>query len=50
MKIIKLAYSKIWVPIFGRILYRFVEIIEGKKPEEKPTFDIEAATKEYKSN
>ncbi len=34
------AYKKIWVPIFGRVLYRFVDLIERKSPKEKPTFKI----------
>ena len=42
MKILRLAYAKIWVPTFGRLLYRFVELIEGNKSKEKPTYDIES--------
>ena len=34
------AYKRIWVPIFGRVLYRFVDFIERKPPTEKPTYQI----------
>ncbi len=34
------AYKSLWVPIFGRILFRFVSFIEGKPPAEKPTYNI----------
>ena len=27
----KFLYEKIWVPLFGGILYKFVFLIEGKK-------------------
>jgi len=31
----KFLYDKLWVPFFGKILSRFVFVIEGKK-EKKP--------------
>jgi len=31
----KLLYDKIWVPIFGYILSKFVFLIEGKKQDSK---------------
>ena len=34
------AYKSIWVPILGRVLYRFVDLIERKAPAEKPTYEI----------
>ncbi len=34
------AYKSIWVPVFGRVLYRFVNFIEHKPPAEKPTYKI----------
>ena len=34
------AYKSIWVPIFGRVLYRFVNFIERRPPNEKPTYKI----------
>ena len=37
---LKEAYENFWVPVFGRILMRFVRIIEKSPPKEKPTFDL----------
>ena len=34
------AYKTLWVPIFGRLLFRFVDLIERKPPNEKPTYRI----------
>ena len=39
---LKNLYVKFWVPIFGRILFSFVYLIEGKKPKKKPTYDIDS--------
>ena len=38
--LLKNAYERIWVPVFGRMLMVFVSWIEGKKPAEKPTYDL----------
>ena len=38
--ILNKAYKGIWVPLFGRVLFRFVDLIEGQPPSEKPTFQI----------
>tara|TARA_Y100001968_G_scaffold16399_1_gene13070 strand:- start:328 stop:480 length:153 start_codon:yes stop_codon:yes gene_type:complete len=38
---LKNAYKKLWVPLFGRLLSNFIPIIEGKPPEKSPTFDID---------
>ena len=35
------CYTKLWVPIFGRILSIFIKLIEGKKPEEMSTYEID---------
>ncbi len=35
------AYSKIWVPVMGRILSLFTILIEGKQPDKLPTYDID---------
>ena len=37
---LKLAYENIWVPFLGRILMFFVKWIEGKPPQEEPSFDL----------
>ncbi len=39
-KVLNQVYKSVWVPIFGRALYRFVYFIERKPPNEKPTFKI----------
>ena len=36
----KFAYEEFWVPVFGRILMNFAGWIEGKKPQETPTYDL----------
>ena len=38
---LKKLYAKLWVPFFGRILFKFVYLIEGKEPKDKPTYDID---------
>ncbi len=37
---LKLAYERVWVPLFGRVLMIFAQWIEGKKPQEKPSYDL----------
>ena len=37
---LKSLYENFWVPIFGRLLYSFSAMIEGKIPKEKQTFDL----------
>ncbi len=38
---LKRAYKNFWVPIMGRILTKFIPIIEGGSPEKVPTYDID---------
>tara|TARA_B100000579_G_C22127075_1_gene530246 strand:- start:129 stop:290 length:162 start_codon:yes stop_codon:yes gene_type:complete len=38
---LKTSYVKFWVPFFGRILSRFIHLIEGSSPIKKPTFKFE---------
>ena len=40
-KILKIAYSRFWVPFMGRVISKFIPLIEGKVPEETPTYDID---------
>ena len=40
-KILKNAYSRIWVPVLGRILSAFIPLLEGEPPKKKPTYDID---------
>tara|TARA_Y100001968_G_scaffold282829_1_gene281013 strand:- start:328 stop:462 length:135 start_codon:yes stop_codon:yes gene_type:complete len=38
---LKSAYKKFWVPVMGRIISGLIPFIEGKKPDKKPTYDID---------
>tara|TARA_B100000945_G_scaffold292268_1_gene267397 strand:- start:462 stop:605 length:144 start_codon:yes stop_codon:yes gene_type:complete len=40
-KILKKVYKEFWVPVLGRIISKFIPLLEGKAPEEKPTYDID---------
>jgi len=42
---LKGAYKKIWVPILGRLLSRLIPLIEGKVPNDLPTYDIDGEKK-----
>tara|TARA_Y100001968_G_scaffold91496_1_gene82312 strand:- start:147 stop:299 length:153 start_codon:yes stop_codon:yes gene_type:complete len=42
---LKIAYKKIWVPFLGRLLSRLIPLIEGKAPNELPTYDIDGDLK-----
>ena len=44
-KFLKTSYKKIWVPLMGRIISKLIPLIEGKAPNEKPTFDIDGDQK-----
>tara|TARA_Y100001968_G_scaffold332418_1_gene390515 strand:- start:1786 stop:1953 length:168 start_codon:yes stop_codon:yes gene_type:complete len=44
------AYKRIWVPVFGRLLSFFIPILEGKSPKIKPTYNIDADNKINKNN
>ena len=37
---LKKSYEEFWVPIFGRILYRFSSFIEGEQPKERQSFNL----------
>ena len=39
--ILKESYSKIWVPVMGRFISKFIPLLEGKPPKNTPTFDID---------
>ena len=39
--LLKNAYKKIWVPVFGRLISVLIPLLEGKTPEKKPTYDID---------
>ena len=40
-KILKKAYTRLWVPIMGRFVSKFIPLLEGKAPEKLPTYDID---------
>ena len=40
-KILKLAYKNFWVPVMGRFVTRLIPFLEGKSPDETPTYDID---------
>ena len=41
IKILKNAYTKIWVPIMGRFISNLIPLLEGKPPKKQPTYDID---------
>ncbi len=41
INLMKSLYRNTWVPFFGRILSRFIPIIEGSKPKKQPTFKLD---------
>ena len=45
---LKSAYKKFWVPVMGRLLSSFIPLIEGKKSNEVPTYDIDGDKKNQK--
>tara|TARA_B100000579_G_scaffold422993_1_gene425618 strand:- start:330 stop:473 length:144 start_codon:yes stop_codon:yes gene_type:complete len=40
-KILKNAYTRFWVPFMGRLVSKFIPLLEGKAPAKKPTYDID---------
>ena len=38
---LKNSYSKIWVPVMGRLVSKLIPLLEGKPPETTPTYDID---------
>lgn len=42
---LKDAYKKIWVPVMGRLITRLIPLLEGKPPNELPTYDIDGDQK-----
>tara|TARA_Y100001968_G_scaffold320207_1_gene352852 strand:+ start:1871 stop:2026 length:156 start_codon:yes stop_codon:yes gene_type:complete len=49
-KILKSAYKRIWVPVMGRFVSSLIPLLEGKKPEKIPTFDIDGDKKKQRNN
>ena len=40
-KILKNAYAKLWVPVMGRFISKFIPLLEGTAPKKPPTYDID---------
>ena len=38
---LKFLYKNFWVPVMGRLLSKLIPLIEGKPPNESPTYDID---------
>jgi len=47
---LKSLYKKFWVPVMGRLLSRFIPLLEGKPPNDLPSFDIDGDKKSKKIN
>ena len=47
---LKSAYKKIWVPVMGRLVSRLIPLIEGKPPNNSPTYDIDGDQKTEEKN
>tara|TARA_Y100001968_G_C18821594_1_gene464894 strand:+ start:315 stop:470 length:156 start_codon:yes stop_codon:yes gene_type:complete len=44
-KLLKNAYKKYWVPVMGRLISTLIPFLEGKKPENISTYDIDGDKK-----
>ncbi len=45
------AYRNIWVPLFGRLLFSIVNLIEGSNSiDKKPTYTINSLKSSYSSD
>jgi len=42
---LKSAYKRIWVPVMGRLLSKLIPFLEGKPPNNLPTYDIDGEKK-----
>ena len=47
---LKRAYKNFWVPVMGRLLARFIPLLEGKEPNEFPTYDIDGNQEPKRKN
>ena len=44
-KFLKFAYKGFWVPVMGRLISILIPLIEGKGPNNQPTYDIDGDKK-----
>ena len=42
---LKIAYKKFWVPVMGRLISVLIPLLEGKKSDVSPTYDIDGEKK-----
>ena len=47
---LKNAYKRFWVPVMGRLLAKLIPLVEGKKPNHSPTYDIDGDKKNKETN
>ena len=47
---LKSAYKKFWVPVMGRLVSIIIPLIEGKPPNDLPTYDIDGGQKIEKNH
>ena len=40
-KLLKTSYTRFWVPVMGRLVSKLIPLLEGKAPEEAPTYDMD---------
>ena len=45
-QILKSAYKNFWVPVMGRLITGLIPILEGKKPKNISTYDIDGDKKQ----
>ena len=45
---LRIAYTRFWVPVMGRLLSLLIPLLEGKYPSKAPTFDIDGKKKKEK--
>ena len=49
-ELLKYAYKKFWVPVMGRLVSGLIPLLEGKTPENNPTYDIDGVRKKKIDN
>ncbi len=47
---LKSAYKRFWVPVMGRLITFIIPLFEGKRPDKKPTYDIDGDKKRKKKS
>ncbi len=49
-KLLKIAYKNFWVPVMGRFLAKLIPLLEGKNPDNEPTYDIDGDKKQIRNS